>query len=193
MSADFANTFVNCSTEKAVFLQAKVAGIDITFLIDSGAQINTITKLSFDKILTDENAASKILALRSSTDVPLKAYAMKEQINVIANFSAELFVSKDRPVMIEKFYVVDEARALLGFNTAMRYSVLDVGLNVPVRTQAIPGQAHSYVAYHARAVSLTDEFPKFNIPPVKLNYNKNMPPARNVYTYIPAAFKELSK
>ncbi|XP_062541468.1 uncharacterized protein LOC134209503 [Armigeres subalbatus] len=39
----------------------------------------------------------------------------------------------------------------------------------------------------------TREFPKFNVPPVVLFYNKAMPPARNVYTHIPAAYKELAK
>jgi hypothetical protein len=37
------------------------------------------------------------------------------------------------------------------------------------------------------------EFPKFNVPPVKLSYNASMPPARNVYTHIPAAYKELTR
>lgn len=90
--------------------------------------------------------------------------------------------------MIEKFYVVDEAIALLGFNTAMRYSVLDVGLDVPIRLQTMPAKA-----FYARAIFQPDEFPKFNIPPISLRYNENMPPARNVYTYIPASFKELAK
>ena len=39
----------------------------------------------------------------------------------------------------------------------------------------------------------TQEFPKFNDPAVELNYDKSMPPSRNVYTHIPAAFKELTK
>ncbi|XP_055543830.1 uncharacterized protein LOC129729340 [Wyeomyia smithii] len=111
ISSEFVGSEINFANENAAFIEAKVAGIKVTFLIDSGAQINTITKFSFDEILANENPASKILALRSSTDKPLKVYAMSDQIKVIANFSAELFVTNDRPVMIEKFYVVDEARS----------------------------------------------------------------------------------
>lgn len=178
-------------TEKDALIKAKVAGIDIDFLIDSGAQVNTITKASFNKILADQKASSQIFSLQSTSDKPLKAYGMKDQIEVVANFSAELFVSDDRPVSVEKFYVVDEVRALLGFNTAIRYSVLDIGLNVPVhRNQRQTFQSEGYCA---QAVSIAEEFPKFNIPPVTLRYNTAMPPARNVYTHIPSAFKELTK
>lgn len=171
-------------------IEAKVAGIGVKFLIDSGAQVNTITKASFDLILADQNAKSQIIGLKSSSDTPLKAYAMPEPIKVVANFSAELFISHDRPVTVEKFYVVDEFKALLGLNTAIRYSVLDVGLNVPIRQQ----KRHQFQpnGRYIQTVS-TREFPKFNIPPVSLKYNANMPPARNVYTHIPKAFKELTK
>lgn len=176
-------------SENDALIGAKVAGIEINFLIDSGAQVNTITKASFDKILADRDAASQILNLQTSSDKPLKAYGMKDPINVFANFSAELFISHDRPVMIEKFYVVDEFRALLGFSTAIRYSVLDIGLDVPIRHSDFFG----HEAHYAQAVSIVEEFPKFNIPPVSLKYNADMPPARNVYTHIPAAYKALTK
>lgn len=177
-------------SEKDAIIQAKVAGVQVDFLIDSGAQVNTITKASFEKIKSDARASSQILSLQSTTDKPLKAYGMKDRIKVIAIFSAELFISPDRPVTVEKFYVVDELRALLGFNTAIRYSVLDIGLDVPIhQNQRQPIQ---FDGYCAQAVSIA-EFPKFNIPPVSLKYNTDMPPARNVYTHIPAAFKELTK
>lgn len=171
-------------------IKAKIAGVEITFLIDSGAQVNTITKASFDKILADESTASQILGLKSSSDTPLKAYAMIEPIKVIANFSAELFISHDRPVTVEKFYVVDEFKALLGLSTAIRYSVLDIGLDVPIRHHE--QKLFHQTTYYAQTISVEDEFPKFNIPPVTLKYDADMPPARNVYTHIPKVFKELT-
>ena len=33
------------------------------------------------------------------------------------------------------------------------------------------------------------EFPKFRVDPVILNYDKNLPPSRNVFTSIPPAFR----
>lgn len=187
----FTQSSCKAPKENDALIEAKVAGVEIDFLIDSDAQVNTITKPSFDKILADRNAASQILSLQSTSDKPLKAYGMKDHIKEIANFSAELFISQDRPVMVEKFYVVDEFKALLGFNTAIRYSVLDIGLDVPIRHQHL--QVLQRESYYARAVSTVEEFPKFSIPPVSLKYNADMPPARIVYTHIPAAYKELTK
>lgn len=168
-------------------ISAKVAGVEVQFIIDSGAQVNTVTKKSFNEIMASETTSSKILTLRYSSDKPLKAYASKEHIKVEATFSAELFVSQDRPVSVEKFYVVDEIHALLGFNTAIRYSVLDIGLNVPVRSPWNMNIARLELEEKQM------EFPKFNVPPVTLKYDANLPPSRNVYTHIPSAFKELTK
>lgn len=144
--------------------------------------------------MADKMASSKILTLRFSSDKPLKAYASKEHIKVEATFSAELFISEDRPVTIEKFYVVDEIHALLGFNTAIRYCVLDIGLNVPVRRrdQWLPRRYDTSIAT-VEPLEPCKEFPKFNVPPVTLNYDSDKPPSRNVYTNIPSAFKELTK
>lgn len=38
-------------------------------------------------------------------------------------------------------------------------------------------------------MSSTDEFPKFNIPPVVLLYDTSKPPSRNIFTNIPLPFR----
>lgn len=179
-------------SDMSCLINAKVAGIDIEFMIDSGAQVNTVTKVSFNKIVADEISSSKIFTISNFADQPLKGYASNDPIEVVAVFTAELFISEDRPITLEKFYVVDEVRALLGFNTAVRYSILDIGLNVPVRAQQLFNLSGSNIA-HIESSAPSAEFPKFNVPPVTLRYDHNMPPSRNVYTHIPAAFKELTK
>lgn len=103
--------------DKAAYVMAHVAGIKIQFFIDSGAQVNTITVESFDAILRDTTAKQNLHELCYESDKVLRAYASQGNIEVVATFSAELFVSNERPIMIEKFYVVRESRALLGFNT----------------------------------------------------------------------------
>ncbi|XP_058820815.1 uncharacterized protein K02A2.6-like isoform X2 [Topomyia yanbarensis] len=166
----------------------------VIFFFDSGAQVNTITKASFDKIIKNKSYCNKLIDLSYASDKSLRAYAAQTDINVIATFSAELYVSKDRPVYIEKFFVVDEKRALLGFSTATRYSILAVGLKIPVANSH--NSSHwscELAAIHAVYGSPGQEFPKFNIPPVVLYYDKDMPPARNIFTHIPAAYKELTK
>ncbi|XP_062557569.1 uncharacterized protein LOC134222440 [Armigeres subalbatus] len=179
------------SDDSTAYVAAYVAGVKVTFFIDSGAQVNTITQESFDEILQDETARQCLVELSYVSDKPLRAYASEDSIEVVATFSAELFVSDERPVTVEKFYEVHETRALLGFNTATRYSLLAVGLGVQTggtMDRAWPCE----FSVNSILADKTSEFPKFNIPPVTLSYDKTMPPSRNVYTYIPAAFKELT-
>lgn len=126
------------------------------------------------------------------SDKTLRAYASPGEIKVIATFSAKLYISKERPVYIEKFYVIEEARSLLSFKTASRYSLLDVGLRVPVDGYENIWKCE-LTSVHAVSASVAEEFPKFNIPPVLIRYNTEMPPARNVYTHIPVGFKRLAQ
>lgn len=181
-------------TESTAYIDALVAKTPVKFFIDSGAQVNTVTKQDFERILSNSDSKDSILALKYSSDKRLKAYASDGEVKVVANFSAELIVSEDRPVSIEKFYVIDEVRSLLGFNTAIRYSVLDVGLNVPVNDLHMnyPWKCELN-AFCYQVQNHTEEFPKFGIPPVSLCYDKTMPPSRNVYTHIPAVYRDLTK
>lgn len=177
--------------DKSAYVMAYVAGIKVPFFIDSGAQVNTITFESFNDILQDETAKMNMHELTYGSDKVLRGYASQGNIDVVATFSAELFVSDERPITIEKFYVVRESRALLGYNTAVRYSLLAVGLDVPVKETTDFEWRCEFTVYGVQADS-TREFPKFNVPAVKLSYDRSMPPSRNVYTHIPAAFKELT-
>lgn len=91
---------------------------------------------------------------------------------------------------------MDEARSLLGYNTALRYSVLAVGLDVPVKDidyKVWPCELALLDMTEINAVAASKHFPKFNVPPVSLKYNKNIPPSRNVYTHIPPPFKDMTK
>lgn len=177
--------------DKPAYVVAYVAGIQVPFFIDSGAQVNTITLESFNAILQNESAKQSLHGLTYESDKTLRAYATQGSIEVVATFSAELFVTENRPATTEKFYVVREKRALLGFNTAIRYSLLEVGLDVPVKVNNEQDWRCEFNLYSVHATS-TSEFPKFNIPAVVLNYDRSMPPSRNVYTHIPPAFKELT-
>ncbi|XP_062711240.1 uncharacterized protein K02A2.6-like [Aedes albopictus] len=171
---------------------AVVAGLRCPFLIDSGAQVNTFTEDSFCKLMSDPAYSSEVFEVKCGTDRPLKAYASSGNIEVMATFNAYLFISDDRPILLEKFYVVKEARALLSRTTASRYSVLMLGLKVPVQTvQTQPVAAHHVYAGEIAVLDTDDIFPKFNVPPVKIHYDKSKPPCRNIFLNIPAAVKPL--
>ncbi|XP_062533281.1 uncharacterized protein LOC134202254 [Armigeres subalbatus] len=160
----------------------KIAGIEIPFLIDSGADVNTIGGDTFEELMRGES--SQLLCVQRGTDKPLKAYASSDQIEVIATFVAELTISDDRPRYREKFYVIDQARALLGRDTAIRYSVLQLGLSVPIQAEHL-----GKFAGEIYSLNVSDEFPRFNVPPVILRYNESIPPSRRIFTNIPPAFK----
>ncbi|XP_035917755.1 uncharacterized protein LOC118515153 [Anopheles stephensi] len=165
-----------------------VAGVPINFLIDSGADVNTISKDNFDCLCRSDPEKTKIFNVRDGTDRSLKAYGMKHEIPVVASFVAELFISMDRPRTMEKLYVIPKARALLSRNTSLRYSVLQLGMEVPVKTnmgndttRLMPGDIF--------VLADSSVFPKFNVLPVMLTYDKGIPPSRNVFTSIPPAFR----
>lgn len=166
-----------------------VAGIPVSFLIDSGADVNTVGEDTLDRLMNSDPLQSPVFCLKDGSDRPLRAYAAQEEVPVIASFVAELFISEERPRFMEKFYVVRNARALLGRGTAIRYSVLRLGLDVPViefsdscTERSFPGEIFAMSDQH--------EFPKFNVAPVMLVYDKSLPPSRRIFTSIPPAFRE---
>lgn len=170
-------------------IEATVAGMPCKFLIDSGAQVNTLTESIFRILLSDPRYSEGVLNVQEKSDRALKAYASVGEIEVLATFEAYLFISKERPVYLEKFYVVRELRSLLSRPTATRYSVLLLGIKVPVANN--DDYTVSFLTGEIASVDVQEIFPKFNIPPVKIPYNKEVPPCRNVYLSIPQAVKPL--
>lgn len=184
-SFDFSKT-VDYSVATVV---GSVAGVLVKFMIDSGADVNTVDIDVFDQLMNNDPMHSPIFGLKKGTDKPLKAYATPEPIPVIATFVAELFITPDRPRLLEKFYVIQGAKPLLCRGTATRYSLLRMGLEVPVRN-ALGSDKFHMLPSELNVNSTQTEFPKFNVPPVLLTYDKSMPPSRNIFTSIPPAFKE---
>lgn len=90
------------------------------FLIDSGAEVNTVNVEVFNRLMNDEDSKKMVFHVSEGSDRPLRAYASSGNIDVAATFVAELLISEDRPCYMEKFYVVANARALLSRGTAIR-------------------------------------------------------------------------
>ncbi|XP_055523219.1 uncharacterized protein K02A2.6-like [Wyeomyia smithii] len=171
---------------------AKVTGLPCEFLIDSGAQVNTLTENRFNLLWSNEVYQKGVFNLQHSTDKTLKAYASTGEIPVVSTFEAFLHVSDDRPVLLEKFYVVKEFRSLLGRATATRYSILLLGLKVPLINENLPLQSWCETGDNEIATVQTDAiFPRFNVPPVEIPYDKTRPPCRNVFMNIPIAVKPI--
>lgn len=175
-------------TDHGACIQGYIAGLPIPFLIDSGAEVNTVNGDIFRELMSNDHSGAAIIDVREGSDRPLKAYATDHNVKVRATFVAELFISDDRPQLMEKFYAVDHAKSLLSRGTAIRYCVLQVGLDVPITNTSINGI--NLLPGEIFSLSGADEFPKFNVEPVILAYDQDKPPSRNIYTSIPPAFKK---
>ncbi|XP_040173330.1 uncharacterized protein LOC120906007 [Anopheles arabiensis] len=160
--------------------------ISVLFLIDSGADVNTVDEDTFDKLRKNEQSREQLYCVSNGTDKPLRAYASPGEIKVVGTFVAELYISEN----FEKVYVIRGAKPLLGRETSLRYSVLQIGLDVKINC-AITGKYHP-VKFPGEilAVTVEDKFPKLNIPPVVLSYNITKPPSRRIFTNIPLPFRE---
>lgn len=183
-------TFTTKTSADEGIIKATVAGLECEFLIDSGAQVNTITQHRFAILCGDDNYRKGLFNMQENTDRPLKAYATATEIPVVSTFEAFLHVSDDRPTLLEKFYVVEECRSLLGRATATRYNVLLLGLKVPIDSRKSMTQLW-YEAGEIAALTVGETFPKFNIPPVVINYDRTRPPCRNIFMNIPIAVKPM--
>lgn len=171
-------------------ISVTVAGMPCQFLIDSGAQVNTLAEQTFSKLKADENFRREIYNFHEQSDRSLKPYASSEEIHVLGTFEAPLYISDDRPVLLEKFYVVKERYSLLGRSTAIRYCVLLLGLKVPTYISS-SGTVSNNDTSQIGAISTEDVFPKFNIPPVTIHYDKTAPPCRNIFTNVPISLKPI--
>ena len=145
---------------------------------------------TFDKLRKNEQSREQLYCVSNDTDKPLRAYASPGEIKVVGTFVAELYISEERPCLFETFYVIRGAKPLLGRETSLRYSVLQIGLDVKINC-TITGKYHP-VKFPGEilAVTVEDEFPKFNIPPVVLSYDITKPPSRRIFTNIPLPFRE---
>lgn len=177
------------SASDNAFIMAKVAGMSCRFLIDSGAQVNTFTEDMFSAMMMDQIHSKEVYNIKQESDRHLRGYASDSMIRVSATFEAYLYISEDRPIFLEKFYVVHDRQALLGRFTASRYSVLMLGTKVPI-TKVSFNDA-SLLPGEIATIDMAERFPKFNIPPVRILYNKALPPCLNVFMNIPQAVKPL--
>ena len=142
-----------------------LAGMPIKFLIDSGADANTVDKTNFDCLIGSNLRRNLLYSKKTGTDRPLKAYDVQDEIPVIASFVAELYISEDRPHLMEKFYVIPNARALLSRGTAIRYSVLQLGMEVLVQNRARSNTINLRLGEILAALNAS-EFPRFKVAPL---------------------------
>lgn len=174
-------------------IKCVIAGVVTEVLIDSGSAVNTITEEFYKQILSNEESRSRIFNIKGICERSLVAYAADSPLSVVATFVSSLWISEDRPHGTEEFYVIRNAkRSLLCRETALRYRVLMLGLNIPV-TSFTEDSDYGEISLHINEITKGVKFPSFAIAPVVLRIDKDVPGKRITYTNIDHGWRDESR
>ncbi|XP_055604509.1 uncharacterized protein LOC129752763 [Uranotaenia lowii] len=149
----------------------------IKFLIDSGADVNVIGGNDWSKLEQEICAGqAHVISKSSHTNRNLQAYATRRPMNIECILEATVETVKSRKsIMTAEFIVVKEGRqSLLGRATASDMGLLRVGVEINSCTE-------------------TKIFPK--MPGVRVNFSidTSIPPVKNAYCNIPAAYRQAAR
>lgn len=147
----------------------------VQFLIDSGADVNVVGGKDWDNLYNEYiSGVVQLVPIEISSTRNLKAYASSVSMKVDFAFRAEIVpLGSNNKVEAEFLVVMDGKRSLLGRSTASDLKLLLVGAQV-----------------NACEVTLNKTFPKMPGVIVKFSVDKSIPPTRNAYYNIPAAYRE---
>ncbi|XP_055590910.1 uncharacterized protein K02A2.6-like [Uranotaenia lowii] len=152
----------------------------ISFLVDSGADVNVIGGNDWKCLESEYNVGSAVLKIIHQLDFPeLRAYATKCPMKIKTAFEAVIeVIGAEKPVIKATFLVIPEGnRSLLGRDTSSKMKLLKVGLSVNV----------------CSSKSNTAVFPKMPGVKVKFTIDESVLPVKNAYFNVPAAFREAAR
>lgn len=146
----------------------------IKFLIDSGADVNVIG--GTDWRILESQFKSGTAALDLNTILPrndIRAYATTKPMEVKYSFKATLeVIGFSKPIVTAEFLVVEEGtRSLLGRTTASDMELLKAGAMI-------------------NTCEKSTVFPKMPGVKVRFSIDHSIPPVRNAYYNIPAAYRD---
>lgn len=157
-----------CKIDDGV-ITCKIDKYPVSFLIDSGAAINTITEQDWKTLA---NSGAKVYKKRYDCNRQFTAYACQEPLQVLMIFEAWISINETKPKCYAEFFVIQGAkRSLLSKRTAEELKVLKVGLDI------------------TNIEIKNDVFPKFPNVQVKLSIDPNVPPRKIAYLRIPVAME----
>lgn len=148
----------------------------IEFLIDSGADVNALSEIEWEKLSSQVTAGRAVVYdVKLNPEFNINAYAAAEKLEIIVAMKAWVQTCrKSKPRLLAEFVVVrNSKRSLLGRKTAIPMKLLAVGLEVNNLTKA-PTQK--------------TEFP--SVPGIEIDFDvdESVPPVRHVYVSIPAHY-----
>lgn len=147
----------------------------IQFLIDSGADVNVVGGSDWKNLQKEyESGTAKLEPIEISSNRGLRAYATSVPMKIDFAFRTRIQPAGSTNSVIADFLVVmDGKRSLLGRTTASDLKLLFVAAPVD-----------------ACEVTLNKKFPKMPGVKIRFSVDKSIPPTRNAYYNIPAAYRE---
>ena len=147
----------------------------IRFLIDSGADANIIGGKDWERLEQEARSGKAILEMIGSTSSNrLHAYGMREPMVVECVFKADILkvgLNSSELTTPAVFYVVPKGtRSLLGRSTASDMGLLQINKTI-------------------NQCGTNDVFPKMPGVKVRFSVNSDVPPAKNAYYNVPAAYR----
>ncbi|XP_062707864.1 uncharacterized protein K02A2.6-like isoform X2 [Aedes albopictus] len=165
---------INALSLQDVLIDCRVGSSNpIKFLIDSGADVNVLGGADWDNLEQQLRACKvELIPLERTINRNLQAYASNKPMEVEHAFTATVeAVGGTKPPVTADFLVVRAGkRSLLGRVTASDMGLLKVGETINTCESGI--------------------FPKMPGVKVKFSVDDSIPPVRNAYYNIPAAYRE---
>lgn len=147
-------------------IMARIGGVKVPVLIDSGSPINTLNEIDFLRLLKNK---AELFQMNYNVKEKFTGYGSSNPLECMAKFVALIEVAQNKPRCYEEFFVINNARqSLLGKSSAERLCILKVGLEV-------------------NAIQIVNEFPKIPNIKVKLIIDKSVEPKQRTYNCIPVA------
>ncbi|XP_055584900.1 uncharacterized protein K02A2.6-like [Uranotaenia lowii] len=172
---------INAITIRDAIVECRLSSsLALSFLIDSGADVNIIGGNDWS-ILKKQylSGQAKLEPIANPDNRLLRAYATANPMTINCAFKAKVeVVGASKPVVEAEFLVVGEGRrSLLGRCTANELRLLDIGLNV----------------HNCEEADDLTVFPKIPGVRVRFSIDKSVPPEKNAYFNVPAAYREAAK
>ncbi|XP_055543287.1 uncharacterized protein LOC129728846 [Wyeomyia smithii] len=171
---------INALSLRDVLISCRVGSSSaIEFLVDSGADVNVI---GGDDWSTLEDQCRSCIADVESIDIPgkeLHGYGADTPMFIERAFRAKIqAIGLEKPIVTADFLVVKEGRrSLLGRSTASDMELLKIGFEVNTCEKL----KHMQI------------FPKMPGVKIKFSIDKTVPPEKNAYYNVPAAYREAAR
>ncbi|XP_062556780.1 uncharacterized protein LOC134221606 [Armigeres subalbatus] len=172
---------INALTLEQALIDCRIGySTPVQFLIDSGADANIIGGDDWFRLKKEFlSGGADLEPMELSFNNDLRSYASSNPISVKCVFRADIqVVGCPKPSVKAEFLVVPEGRrSLLGRSTASDMKLLKIGVSVN----------------NCESLGKNHLFPKVPGVLVKFSVDKSIPPVRNAYYNVPAAYRESAR